>query len=190
MESEYRGRAPSFELRDFLFYLIPGAAILSSLLAIVRPEPSLVKDLGFSGALAAIFLSYFFGQIVYPLTYLLRWLLAPADLAKEDSEEFAAPHFRLIEQHPVFYTVVVFRDRSFARFSLAMVFPTALFGSFLGVALLACNPWLGSSAIALGFVAAAGFCIRYRHYERRYRTEVLRAELVFGTRALGTNVNK
>lgn len=29
--------------------------------------------------------------------------------------------------------------------------------------------------VVLGVLAVAGFCLRYRHYERRYRTEVLRA---------------
>jgi hypothetical protein len=181
VESEYHGRTPNFGLRDFLFYLIPGGVILASLVILVYPEPDILENwTGLNAAIAGILLAYFFGQATYPLVYIIRphtrRVSALRDFPNEDDTEFARQHFHLIEQHSVFYDTVVFRDRSLARFSLAMVFPTVLFTASILRVIYASSLCIVGAVVVIGGLAVYGFWLRHVHYERRYRMEVMRAK--------------
>lgn len=172
--SEYR--TPQFGLRDFLFYLVPGGIVLVSILVFFGIEDTKVHEFGeLSKSLFTILLAYFLGQVIYPITYPLRKLFRPSgEWEKIDRDVFAKAHMRIIEELPAFYVVLVFRDRSFARFASAMVFPTiALAGSFT-IRLWGPFQILAIAVAIIGVISAICFVLRFRHYDRRYRNHIVR----------------
>ena len=176
MANDFETRTAHFELRDFLFYLVPGGVVLLALLVLC--EFDLGRIIGFDGivlSLVAVFLAYFSGQVVYPLSYPLRQLFSPGRTWVEDLVTFPDAHKSLIQCNANFYLALVFRDRTLARFAIAMVTPTM----FLTVALVLHLARRGTPcyclaiALLLGALAAYGFIRRFRHYDHRYRRQVL-----------------
>ncbi len=169
-------RSPHLGLRDFLFYLVPGSIVLMSVLGASGVSATSVGEWGnLGGSLLGVLVSYAVGQAIYPLVYPIRRIWQPDGEWLAHSEEFRDAQIKLITSSAVFYTSVVFRDRSFARFSSAMVIPCLAAGAaavrlaWNSSALLACVYG------ALGAFAACGFVYRFRHYDRRYRSFVWRS---------------
>jgi hypothetical protein len=72
-DSDLDSRTPHFGLRDFLFYLVPGGVTLAAVLAFsMETWRDEFTNLGVGAALVGLLGAYFLGQLVYPVTYLLR----------------------------------------------------------------------------------------------------------------------
>lgn len=161
-------------LRDILSYLIPGGVVLTGMTGLLGITPDAMKEWGtLWGSIVGLFAAYFLGQMIYPVTYPLRRWFAPQGEWTGRAKEFAQLHFEAVEKYPAYYGTVVFRDRSLARFALAMVCPT----TFLTVVLVF-RIWDYSLSQAClvgitGLLATAGFVWRYRRYDHRYHARVL-----------------
>lgn len=67
--------SPHLGLRDFLFYLVPGAiVVLAAILALQVGGDVAEKWDSLGGSLAAVLISYAIGHAVYPIAYPIRWL--------------------------------------------------------------------------------------------------------------------
>jgi hypothetical protein len=174
MKDELDSRTPQFGLRDFLFYLVPGGITLAAACVAGGVRLTDVKEWGSVGeSIVGLLFAYFLGQVMYPVTYPLRTWLAPKAVWVTPPAEFAKLHLQALEQHSGYYVGVIFRDRSFARFALAMVFPTLLFGLSLANRMLPTSKSGARFLLAVTIAAAYGFIVRYRKYETRYHLEVL-----------------
>ncbi|GEM_PF-5536044 len=180
MSSELESRTPHFGLRDFLFYLVPGGVTLLAAAVVAGVTPADVRDWGgVGGSIVGLFVAYSLGQVLYPLTYvfrrarLFRWRFAPRGSWSDEPLEFAHDHLKALEQHPAYYSAVIFRDRSFARFALAMLVPSILLGVAVAVRTWSLSPLIRIIALLVGVLAAAGFYLRFRKYDLRYHREVL-----------------
>lgn len=170
-------KTPHFGLRDFLFYFVPGGVVFLSILLFAGVQPEQIDRFdGVVVSLASMFVSYLLGQIVYPATYRLRRLVPPDRGSSKAPDEFSGAHLSLIENHTAFYTAVVFRDRSFARFANAMVLPTFLLSVAVATRLWHSARGWAVAAVLLGCAFAVGFVLRYQHYEERYRNAIRRYE--------------
>ncbi len=199
MASKFQSGLPHFGLRDFFFYLLPGAVALGSLELVFKLKTAVAPGLGSieASAIAVIF-AYYLGHVIYPLAYIPRLALRlinvlrmPKDEKNEEKPRwydglvskyrknrelevaFAKDHMLVVEQHPAFYNTVAFRDRSLARFSSGMIFPTLLVAYALDGKISASSEEVWAAAI----IAAAGFWCRFLHYNRRYKTEVSRCSV-------------
>ena len=103
------------------------------------------------------------GVIEPPVTFLVLFWLAKKGV-------YCSYSLEVIEQPQNLFLPLSFRDRRFARFSLAMVFPTIFLGIAIGAKMLAVSPVMGTLVVILGFAAAGGFVYRRRHYNRRYHS--------------------
>ena len=174
MTAELESRTPHFGLRDFLFYLIPGGVVLMGIILMIQISEEHLKCLGdIGGAIIGLFLAYTLGQIIYPLTNILRRGLCPNGHWKKYPHKFAKKHMFAIENHPLYYSTVLFRDRSFARFSLAMVCPMLFIGISFFVFLKSISLHWALFSLILAIISAGAFTLRYRRYEKRYRLGVL-----------------
>ena len=170
MRGSLEGKTSDIGLRDFLFYLVPGAMVLASVLLFAGTEPAqLQKWSGLGGSFAAVIVAYVLGQMVYPLSYIPRKLFFTKGRSLSKFDELSIKTIRAIEEYQSVFVSISFRDRSFARFTLAMVFPTILLGIALFWTLRLQHFPLAMLVVALGFAVAAGFIFRAKHYDTRYR---------------------
>jgi|SRR6185295_3003197 len=165
-------------LRDFLFYVVPGAILLAGVLAQKGIGlPDLQPYLGVSSSIAAILASYILGQCAYPIGYFFRRAMNKLgrlrNLPGEGNEAFEEAFRKAANDSPTYFATVVFRYRTLARFCSAMVFPVAFMAA--GAAM---GSWHldGPRISAIFFTATAvcgGFLWRYHRYEYRYRSSLL-----------------
>jgi len=181
MKRESDGSLAGLELRDILLDLVPGAVVLFSILLLPWFKIPFSSELnGFTASLAAILAAYSLGHAVYPVSYRIRRFLCkhfggPVNVNPDATE---IRYIRAAEDHEVAHAVDVFRCRSMARFSSAMILPSLLFGGVAFWHLIAlqssvvdlANPWRTVFAVVLlvlGAASAVGFAIRYKRYQRR-----------------------
>ena len=84
-----RGSVAQVGLRDFLFYVLPGAVLLLGLLALTGVGPHDLKSyLGVTSSIFGVLGAYLLGQFAYPLSYLARWTMdSRGRLARLPGEE-------------------------------------------------------------------------------------------------------
>lgn len=160
-------------LRDFLFYVLPGAVLLFGLLAWKGTTAADLKDyLGVGPSLAGILIAYALGQCAYAVAYPLRALLNSFQSIDKAKPSFRRAYRCAPSTNTVFFTVEVFRYRTMARFCSLMVFPV-LFAS-LGIIFgrWSAAPVERTLVAVFAVIAVAGFLYRYHRYEDRYRTAV------------------
>jgi hypothetical protein len=166
MSTEIESQTPHFGLRDFLQYFLPGGVVLAAAGIATGVRITQLAEWGNIGfSLLAILVSYLLGHAVYPLNYPLRRLIARNSHEEKGTDEFRSAYMWVVERHPTFYVAEVFRYRSLARFSVAMVLPTAALGLSAGARLWAASKPAGLAAVALGLVCSSGFALRYRRYQ-------------------------
>jgi hypothetical protein len=171
---EIQAGASQLGLRDFLFYLVPGSLFLGSAVLLSHVNLAQVRDLsGFGASILGVLLAYFAGQVCYGLTYPLRNLLGKKSRQVEDSAEFTQIYIWVIEEHPTLYSTEVVRYRSFARFSIAMVFPSLLLGISITSRLAAISLRLSILSLLCTILIVVSFIYRYRRYDKIFCSLVL-----------------
>jgi len=162
-------------LRDFLFYVVPGALLLTGILTFSGVGVSDMQPyLGLTSSVAAIMVSYILGQCSYPIVYVFRRLLNRIgnleSLPGEHTATFKSVYYQIAADAPLYFAIEIFRYRTLARFCSAMIFPVL----FAGAGIAFC-PWDLSMEkrvliMILGLIVSAGFAWRYHRYEGRYRS--------------------
>jgi len=159
-------------LRDFLFYVVPGATILLGALGFKGVTfVDLPTNLDLVLSALALFGAYFLGQCTYAFSYPVRAAVdgitggGPSD----DYAEFRQRYRDLSRTDPVFFAVEVFRYRTMARFCAVMIVPVAL--AALGVVLGRWPLSAGDRWVVAAFALSTevNFVVRYCRYRRRYR---------------------
>jgi hypothetical protein len=160
-------------LRDFLFYVVPGATVLLGALGfqgVTLADLPENQDLILSTI--ALFAAYILGQCTYALSYPVRALVKLAEGGGGDDDDlaFRQKYRQVARTDPAFFAVEVFRYRTMARFCTVMIVPVLL--AAVGVL---CGPWPLSvgerwAVAAFALVTEANFVVRYRRYWRRYRS--------------------
>jgi len=115
-------------LRDFLFYVVPGAVLLIGILAFLGVVArDLQPYLDISSSIAGILISYLLGQFAYPAAYLFRAIMGKIGrlrkLSNEECDDFRRAYRKLANESQTYFAVEVFRYRTMARFCSVMVFP-------------------------------------------------------------------
>jgi hypothetical protein len=164
-------------LRDFLFYVLPGAILLLGLLALAGAGPADLKpDLDVTSSIAGVLVAYILGQCAYPLSYVVRCAMnGRGRLKKRDSKEaetFKAAYRAIAAGEELYFAVEVFRYRTMARFCAAMVFPLLLAGLGIAVGRWRLDALVRWGVALIALVTCAGFLWRYYRYECRYRSSV------------------
>lgn len=158
-------KTPYFAVRDFLFYLVPGAVFLCGLFLLAGSSSEIMQGYGdITISIAGIILAYFLGQVAYVATYPLKRLIGGRTAEEAELPEFKDAFMVCVEKHTTFYAAEISRYRNFARFCIAMVVPTA----FLGVAIVnriwAISKWWAVSTAILSCLGIVSFIFRYRRY--------------------------
>jgi len=164
-----------FGLRDFLFYVVPGAMILAAI--ILSSGFDLETISGHSEVAlfaAAVLAAYVLGHIAWGISYPVRRLFGPRITYADGNDEYRDAYMWMIEKHTAFYTAEVFRYDVLSQFVAALVVPVLLFGTVLAVRL-----WPHSrvgcvvAAIATG-LAAVVLVVRYVRYRDVVNDQVMR----------------
>jgi hypothetical protein len=192
MAADVEASVAQIGLRDFLFYVVPGAVFLAGFSALVGVSArDLQPYLGISVSLAGILLSYIVGQCAYPLSYVIRTIMnkfgALRSLPRERSPTFIAMYRTLARDHPTFFSVEIFRYRIMARFCSVMVFPFlfAAWGVYRSPWGLSVEWRTGGWIVAM--LVCVGFLLRYYRYEDRYRSSVANSGVPEHARDPGTS---
>jgi hypothetical protein len=177
-------KTPYFGLRDFLFYLVPGAIVLLGALIFWGTLPNWISSSSSFAPLAiSVLISYYLGHAIYPLNYPIRKLFVHrgkknvCDKKKhpyctESCEDFKNSYMNAFKQGSGFFVSEALRHRSLARFSSAMIFPSlwltfAFLFSYKGVTLTSII--LGPIIIVIiGLAITYGFYTRYNHYQQEF----------------------
>jgi hypothetical protein len=166
-------------LRDFLFYVVPGAVVLAGLFAFQGVTAGDAQPyLSISSSIAGILASYVLGQCAYPVAYPIRAALSKWSKLKrfpgERSIVFRRAYRSVAKDNPTYFAVEVFRYRTMARFCSVMIFPVlfAAAGIEWGQWQLARGARLFVDAAAL--LISVGFLWRYYRYEWRYRSSLVK----------------
>ncbi len=181
MATEIETSVAQVGLRDFLFYVVPGAVVLAGILALEGVGArDLQPYLGVSSSIAAILASYILGQCTYPVAYIFRKAMDKwgrlRRLPGEGEEIFEEEYRKVSKDNPTYFAVEVFRYRTMARFCSVMVFPV-----LFAAAGIAWGAWrLHREESAAVFITASlvclGFLWRYYRYECRYRSSLVKAK--------------
>ena len=168
-------KAPNFELRDFLFYVVPGAVVLAAVVlssGINREAVSSYSEAALAGV--AVLSAYVLGHIAYGFTYPLRRVFGPRVTYADEDEEYKNAYMWMIERHTVFYATEVHRYNSLSQFTAAMVLPILLFGTVLVVRLWTHTRACSVLVAVITALAAVVFAARYIRYRNVVRDQVMR----------------
>lgn len=172
MASNSEPSVPSFNFRDFLLYVVPGAVILASILLVSGVgSAQLMVYRGVTESVVALLASYLLGHVAYICSYPIRQLL-PGWL--EETDEWRNDHMWVLERHSAYYIGEVFRYRNLARMGLALVVPMLLFGASLCYRLWSDSITWAVAAAGLSAAAAVAMAYRAVRYNHRYLDQVSR----------------
>ncbi len=181
MSLSVESKTPYFGLRDFLFYLVPGAILLLAILIspVIKLESYIESKNGLL-IVISILVSYYLGHVIYPLNYLIRKLLFSniiCDKEKEnkkcneDCPDFRFSYINASKKTPNIHVSEIARYRSLSHFSCAMVFPTLLLS--LSIISFAMKQSSSDKIYMMLFgilllISISGFCWRAIRYQKKY----------------------
>ena len=99
MASDPEPSVPSFNFRDFLLYVTPGALILASILLLSGISLAQLKEYGgIAESIVALLTSFLLGHIAYVCSYPIRNMLPGW---QNETDKWRDDHMWVMERHSV-----------------------------------------------------------------------------------------